>query len=215
MKFLENNTIELVAYFLSNTVIGYLGLSVGMKKGDDMKDFHFRGWRHKNHVDPEAIISQERAHQEGAAPPPPGYLMDTSVIIDGRIVDLVATGIIEREIIVPQFVLAELQAIADSSDPTRRSRGKRGLDILQKLQRGEEVTITISNKDPREQKAVDAKLVVLAKELGTKILTNDSNLNKVAELQGVGVLNINQLASALKPDTPARRDTRDKYPEGG
>ncbi len=194
-KFLNNSTLESAAYFLCNTVIGYLGLTIGMKKGDDFKGSKLmKSFKHKNHDEEnEAAASGEDSTDLH------DMLMDTSVIIDGRILDLCKTGFLEGGIIVPQFVLAELQNIADSSDPIRRARGKRGLDILQKLQKEDSARVTFTDRDAPEQNAVDAKLVALAKEMSVKVLTNDWNLNKVAELQGVSVLNINGLASALKP----------------
>ncbi|MEE8423293.1 MAG: PIN domain-containing protein, partial [Thermodesulfobacteriota bacterium] len=126
-------------------------------------------------------------------------IIDTSVIIDGRIADICDAGFIEGVLIIPNFVLQELQHIADSSDSIKRTRGKRGLDILQKIQKQSVNKVEIVETDYPEIKEVDSKLVALAKDLNAKVVTNDSNLYKVAELQGVAVLNINHLASALKP----------------
>jgi uncharacterized protein YacL len=126
-------------------------------------------------------------------------LLDTSVVIDGRIADICQTKFIEGRLIVPRFVLKELQQIADSQDPIKRNRGRRGLDVLARLQKTPQVDIKISEEDFADVKEVDAKLVKLAKLIGSKVLTNDFNLNKIAELQGVRVLNINELANALKP----------------
>lgn len=126
-------------------------------------------------------------------------VLDTSVIIDGRIVDLCATGFIDGALVVPQFVLRELQQIADSADPLRRNRGKRGFDVLQQLQRCPKVKVEITDLDFPDAREVDRKLIELGKTLGGKVLTNDYNLNKLAELSGVAVLNINELANALKP----------------
>jgi len=125
-------------------------------------------------------------------------LLDTSVIIDGRIADIFQTHFIEGRIVLPRFVLKELQQIADSQDALRRNRGRRGLDILNKIQKNSNLDVRIQEEDFPEVKEVDAKLVKLAKVLGAKVLTNDFNLNKVAELQGVTVLNINELANALR-----------------
>ena len=125
-------------------------------------------------------------------------LLDTSVIIDGRIADISHTGFLNDTILVPRFVLNELQHIADSSDMLRRNRGRRGLDILQKLQKDSNVPIRITDMDVEDVREVDDKLVILAKRLKCPILTNDFNLNRVAELQGVRVLNINELANAVK-----------------
>jgi uncharacterized protein YacL len=126
-------------------------------------------------------------------------LLDTSVIIDGRIADVLHTRFIEGRLVVPRFVLKELQQIADSQDALKRNRGRRGLDILNKLQKTPSFDVRIQEEDFPEVKEVDAKLVKLAKLLGAKIFTNDFNLNKVAELQGITVLNINELAGALRP----------------
>ena len=126
-------------------------------------------------------------------------LLDTSVIIDGRIADVCKTGFLDGKLIVPRFVLKELQQIADSSDPLKRERGRRGLDILGKLQKSSNIDIKIHNDDFADIKEVDLKLVKLAKVLGAKIFTNDYNLNKVSEIQGIKVLNINELSNALRP----------------
>jgi len=126
-------------------------------------------------------------------------ILDTSVIIDGRIADMAETGFVEGSLIVPRFVLRELQSIADSSDPMKRRRGRRGLEVLNRLQSDPELNVELVETDFPDIREVDAKLVALAKSTGAKVLTNDYNLNKVAELQGAGVLNINGLAEALKP----------------
>jgi uncharacterized protein YacL len=126
-------------------------------------------------------------------------ILDTSVIIDGRIADVCETGFLDGDLIIPQFVLHELQAIADSSESTKRTRGRRGLDILQKIQKQSYVNVIIDDTDYPSIKEVDQKLINMAKELGCAILTNDFNLNKVAEVHSIQVLNINQLANALKP----------------
>ncbi len=125
-------------------------------------------------------------------------LVDTSVIVDGRIADIVQTGFISDTILIPRFVLNELQHIADSADTLRRNRGRRGLDILSRLQKDSRVPIRISEVDVGESREVDDKLVRLAKDLHCPVITNDYNLNRVAELQGVKVLNINELANAVK-----------------
>ncbi|MGB9617468.1 MAG: PIN/TRAM domain-containing protein [Desulfomonilaceae bacterium] len=141
-------------------------------------------------------------HQRGSSdsePTPESSLLDTSVIIDGRIADICETGFINRQLIIPQFVLKELQMIADSAEGTKRTRGRRGLDILNKMQKQCSVKIEIDDTDYPGIREVDQKLIALAKEKGYSILTNDFNLNKVAEVHSVPVLNINQLANALKP----------------
>ncbi len=162
-------------------VFGYIGLRIGFKKGEEI---HLLGWK---------LFSKNASPSENAK------ILDTSVIIDGRIADITETGFIEGALIVPQFVLNELQHIADSSDSVKRTRGKRGLEVLHHLQKQAGVDVRIMDKDYPAIKEVDSKLIELAKEVRGKIITNDSNLNKVAELQGIEVLNINELTNSLKP----------------
>lgn len=126
-------------------------------------------------------------------------ILDTSVVIDGRILDIADTHFIDGPLILPNFVLREIQLISDSSDPIKRARGRRGLEMLNKLQRKGNIEVKITYQDYADTREVDAKLIKLALETGARIVTNDFNLNKVAELQGVKVLNLNSLASALKP----------------
>jgi len=126
-------------------------------------------------------------------------LLDTSVIIDGRVADICQTKFISGRLVIPRFILKELQQIADSRDTLKRARGRRGLDILNKIQKNSNIDVKIAEEDFPELTEVDTKLIKLAKVLGGKILTNDYNLNKIAELQEVSVLNINDLANALKP----------------
>ncbi|OIO38609.1 MAG: hypothetical protein AUJ75_02565 [Candidatus Omnitrophica bacterium CG1_02_49_10] len=126
-------------------------------------------------------------------------LLDTSVIIDGRIADICQTKFIEGKLVIPRFILNELQHIADSQDALKRNRGRRGLDILNKIQKQADLAVKIIEDDFDDIKEVDSKLIKLAKIMDAKVLTNDYNLNKIAELQGVGILNINDLANALKP----------------
>lgn len=163
-------------YLLLTGILGYLGLVLGSKK---VEDFNFR-----NTEATEPVIKR---------------LLDTSVIIDGRIADICETGFLDGALIVPRFVLNELQFIADSSDSMKRSRGRRGLDILNRMQKSSSITIEIVEQDFPKIKGVDGKLVALAQKINAKLLTNDYNLNKVAELQGVHVLNVNELANAMKP----------------
>jgi uncharacterized protein YacL len=129
------------------------------------------------------------------------YVLDTSVVIDGRIADVVETEVLDTQLIMPRFVIAELQGIADSTDKLRRSRGRRGLDVLNRLRTNEKVDLQIFDRDLPEfaGQPVDMKLVLLAKHLNGSVITNDYNLNKVAKLHGVGVINLNDLANALKP----------------
>ena len=126
-------------------------------------------------------------------------ILDTSVVIDGRILDIADTHFIDGPLILPNFVLREIQLISDSSDPIKRARGRRGLDMLNKLQRKGTIEVKITYTDYTDTREVDAKLINLARDTGAKLVTNDFNLNKVAELQGVKVLNLNNLANALKP----------------
>lgn len=162
-------------------VCGYIGLRMGFKKGDEI---HWHGWNPFLKTTPQSESPK---------------ILDTSVIIDGRIADITETGFIEGSLIIPQFVLNELQHIADSSDSIKRTRGKRGLEVLHHIQKQANVDVRIVDKDYPSVKEVDSKLIELAKELRGKIITNDSNLNKVAVLQGIEVLNINELANSIKP----------------
>ena len=159
----------------------YIGLVLGGRKGD---------W-----LEPANVLSLFRS-----APPRKRYrVLDTSVIIDGRIADICETGFMDGTLVVPQFVLKELQMVADSSDSMKRNRGRRGLDILQKIQKMAGVDVLVSDLDYPDVREVDLKLIELARTLEGKIVTNDFNLNKVAQLRGVDVLNINELANSLKP----------------
>ena len=130
---------------------------------------------------------------------PRGVLLDTSVIIDGRVLDLIRTGFIDTPLIVPRSVLKELQYVADASDPTRRNRGRRGLEVLTALQEEEKATLRFHEDDTSGELDIDARLVRLAKQTGWSVMTNDFNLNRVARLEGVTVLNLNELANAMKP----------------
>lgn len=170
-----------IAPVIISVALGYMGLMVGLA-------------RHKDLV----ALWPRRGPLTGGRGRSDSVLLDTSVIIDGRIADVAQTGFIQGTLLVPRFVLAELQHIADSPDTLRRNRGRRGLDVLNKLQKNDQVPIEITDMDADEARDVDGKLVVLAKRLASPVLTNDYNLNRVAELQGVRVLNINELANAVK-----------------
>ncbi|HLY62762.1 MAG TPA: PIN domain-containing protein [Terriglobia bacterium] len=163
-------------------LLGYVGLILGANKGELLNLAALGG-----------IFSGERQSKKSFK------IMDTSVIIDGRIADVCETGFIDGALIIPQFVLRELQLVADSSDAMKRNRGRRGLDILQRIQKMTTVTVQIVEDDFPNVREVDMKLIELAKLYEGKIVTNDFNLNKVAQLQGLPVLNINDLANALKP----------------
>jgi uncharacterized protein YacL len=152
------------------------------------------GYRAPQAAAGKAVPDAPQLEGRGSSP----KLLDTSVIIDGRIADVCETGFVEGVFYVPRFVLQELQRIADSSDPLKRNRGRRGLDILNRMQKST-VNIEMLEMDAPETREVDEKLLILSKKHGAKIITNDFNLNKVAEIQGVPVLNINDLANALKP----------------
>ena len=159
----------------------YLGASVALAKRDELEDMSAK------------LFPKTTARRESFK------ILDTSVIIDGRIVDLCETGFLEGTLIIPQFVLRELQQIADSPDPLKRNRGKRGFDVLQRVQRIPGTRVQVEDQDFPHIREVDRKLIELGKSLGGKVVTNDYNLNKVAELSGVPVLNVNELANALKP----------------
>jgi len=183
--FFNEQQTALPLYGLLYGVCGYTGLRIGLKKGTE---FHLsRGPRDWNPMG-------KNLPRDGIA-----KILDTSVIIDGRIADISETGFVEGPLLIPQFVLGELQHIADSHDPIKRTRGKRGLEILHHIQKQVNVDVRIVETDYPSVKEVDAKLIELAKEVSGKIITNDSNLNKVAGLQGIEVLNINALANSLKP----------------
>jgi uncharacterized protein YacL len=145
------------------------------------------------------LVRRPMAIQAGPAAGDPHIVVDTSAIIDGRIAEIVESGFIYGTLVVPKFVLEELQHIADSSDTLRRNRGRRGLEILARMQKESPTPIEIVDDDPKDINEVDAKLVALARARSKAILTNDFNLNRVAELQGIRVLNINSLANAVKP----------------
>lgn len=174
--------------FISAVIFGYLGVVAMTARQQEVFSF-VRGSRSASKT-PAATEPRERM-----APP---VLLDTSVIIDGRIADISHTGFLRGELLVPNFVLNELQHIADSSDTLRRNRGRRGLDILRRLQDESVSPVRITDMDVEGVHEVDDKLVLLAKQLRCAIVTNDYNLNRVAELQGVPVLNINELANAVK-----------------
>ena len=147
---------------------------------------------------PQNSSRRRLAQTQGEGHQDEHVLLDTSVIIDGRIADISRTGFVDKTMLIPGFVLRELQHIADSADVLRRNRGRRGLDMLNRLQKESVGPIRITDMDTDEAEEVDGKLVVLARELHCPIITNDYNLNRVAELQGVTVLNINELANAVK-----------------
>ncbi|ASF37709.1 PIN/TRAM domain-containing protein [Halobacillus halophilus] len=184
---------QVVPIFLT-FLLGYFGFQVGFKRKDEFLN----------------MVSKKEKADEGtsSSPAPAGVdsslipkekILDTSVIIDGRIADICETHFLEGTIVIPQFVLEELQHIADSSDGLKRNRGRRGLDILNRLQKDLPVNVEIYEGDFEDIQEVDSKLVKLAKVMNGIVVTNDFNLNKVCEFQNVQVLNINDLANAVKP----------------
>ncbi len=176
----DNSTTTFIKIFFL-IIMPYIGFLVGTRKFE---------W-----LDPSNFVSFFKEKGVGRS----HKILDTSVIIDGRISDICNTAFIEGDLIVPQFILKELQLIADSADGIKRQRGRRGLEVLDHLQKASQLSIVISDMDFPDIKDVDSKLIELAKYLDAKIITNDFNLNKVAQLQGISVLNINELANALKP----------------
>jgi uncharacterized protein YacL len=178
---LQNSSIRISISVILSCIFGYIGLVLGGKK---VEEFRWPGW---------PILSKGTGRRGSEK------ILDTSAIIDGRIADICETGFLEGPLLVPQFVLQELQHIADSGDNLKRARGRRGLDILNRMRKDGRVEIKVVDQDFPRVHDVDSKLIALARELHGKIVTNDFNLNKVAQLQGVSVLNMNQLANALKP----------------
>ncbi|MDG5473733.1 PIN/TRAM domain-containing protein [Jeotgalibacillus sp. ET6] len=185
--------VNTVAPILLTLILGYLGFRVGFTKRDELIQLFTKN--------PAKKTLDINGQQQMVEPPASKRhkILDTSVIIDGRIADICQTGFLDGEIVIPQFVLGELQHIADSSDALKRNRGRRGLDILKRIQRDIPIQVTIYEGDFEEIHEVDSKLVKLAKVLNGIVVTNDFNLNKVCDLQDVQVLNINDLANAVKP----------------
>ncbi|MFA5621330.1 MAG: PIN domain-containing protein [Thermovirgaceae bacterium] len=209
---------------LLNVVLGYLGATLFLKRKEEIhgmwssigglkQRFSIRGKRTKESGDNNLTeLAIEPGNERPAV-----KLLDTSVIIDGRILEIAATGFLEGPFILPRFILNELQAIADSSDPTRRTKGRRGLDIINELRQLSEVTVQILEVTLKDFDvgSVDEGLVALAKEINAKVITTDYNLNKIAQIQGVSVLNVNELANAMKPTLlPGESITVDVLREG-
>ena len=168
-----------------NIVFGYLGFRVARRKNDEISSI--------------GGTLESAKHKDKNAPMGRAKILDTSTIIDGRILDLLKTGFIEGKIIIPNFVLEELRHIADSSDSLKRNRGRRGLDILNEIQKQTTVNVEIVDFSTKEKMEVDTKLLKMAEKIDAFVVTNDYNLNKVAEFQGVKVLNVNELSNAIKP----------------
>ncbi|MGM0470755.1 MAG: PIN/TRAM domain-containing protein [Bacillota bacterium] len=181
---------------LINLVLGYLGVNLAIKKREEF----FKLFESLPTIFSKGNLLKSKENvQDNDQIQAPCKILDTSVIIDGRIADICQTGFIDGVFVVPEFVLEELQHIADSAELLKRNRGRRGLDILNKMQQELDVPVEIYEGDFEDIDEVDSKLVKLAKVLDGKVITNDYNLNKVSELQGVSVLNINELANAVKP----------------
>lgn len=180
LALIKDIPITLPIYILFYFVLGYLGFVIGKEKSKT--------------IDLSKIPLFDKLDENQDV-----KLLDTSTIIDGRIADICETGFMQGTFVIPQFVLYEMQHIADHQDTVRRTRGRRGLDVLHRLQKQTFVRVKIVDYDFPKLKDVDTKLIALAKRLGGKIITNDYNLNKVAELQGIEVLNINQLAASMRP----------------
>lgn len=178
----------LISFFL-NIIMAVMGAEIAAKKRDDLMAMLFSIKK--------MGTAKDKKTKSGVRMSP--KILDTSVIIDGRIFDLCQTGFIEGSLIIPNFVLQELRHIADSSDSLKRNRGRRGLDILNKIQKELDMDVIISERDFPDIAEVDSKLLKLAQVIDGKVITNDYNLNKVAEFQKVPVLNINELANAIKP----------------
>lgn len=181
-----------VVSVIGNLIAFFIGANISIKKKEEISQFFTSLGKNRNLS--QAGKQPKKSEFEGDP-----KVLDTSVIIDGRIFDICKTGFVEGTLIIPYFVLEELRHIADSSDSLKRNRGRRGLDILNRIQKELDIDVRIWDKDVKDAKEVDIKLLKLAKELGGKVVTNDYNLNKVAEFQGVPVLNINELANAVKP----------------
>lgn len=184
---IEVPILNTVAPIVLTLIFGYLGFQVGFKKRDELLTLFSNRKKKSNEEEPEPVSKNVLK------------ILDTSVIIDGRIADICQTGFLEGTIVIPQFVLEELQHIADSSDVLKRNRGRRGLDILNRIQKELSIKVEIYEGDFEDIQEVDSKLVKLAKITNGMVVTNDFNLNKVCEFQGVSVLNINDLANAVKP----------------
>src|SRR2546428_9661793 len=177
----DANSLSFIKLFIL-FLMTYVGLVVGASKGD-LLNLSALGGVFGGEKGPKKLFK----------------ILDTSVIIDGRIADIADTGFLDGVLVIPQFVLRELQLVADSSDSMKRNRGRRGLDILQRIQKMAHLNIQIVEDDFPSVREVDMKLIELAKVYDCKIVTNDFNLNKVAQLHGVMVLNINERATAMKP----------------
>ncbi|APH06690.1 PIN/TRAM domain-containing protein [Bacillus weihaiensis] len=190
LKDIQYQVFNTIIPFFLTLLLGYLGFQIGFKKRDELVNL----FTAQNKIGKKKVAEEEQEVEDKKL-----KILDTSVIIDGRIADICQTGFLEGTIVIPQFVLEELQHIADSSDVLKRNRGRRGLDILNRIQKELSINVEIYEGDFEDIQEVDSKLVKLAKLTSGVVVTNDFNLNKVCELQKVHVLNINDLANAVKP----------------
>lgn len=186
-----------IFYVLLNLLSAVIGMRIMVVKKDDINNVITS--MKKANLSKEKISKDKKAKASQKSGKTIPKVLDTSVIIDGRIFDICETGFVEGPLVIPNFVLDELRHISDSSDSLKRTRGRRGLDILNKIQKELEIETEIWEGDFPKIAEVDAKLLKLAQTLNGKVVTNDYNLNKVAEVQGVPVLNINELSNAIKP----------------
>lgn len=186
---------EIVPLFLT-IIIGYLGFQVGFRRREEFMNLLTITRKERARKQEEEDQDEKLGNSSSEVKP---KILDTSVIIDGRIADICQTNFLEGTVIIPQFILEELQHIADSSDALKRNRGRRGLDILNRIQKELDIKVEMYEGDFEEIQEVDSKLVKLAKLIDGIVVTNDFNLNKVCDFQGVAVLNINDLANAVKP----------------
>ena len=191
LPFMGNSFFVLLSILLY-IGFGYLGWKLAFKNSDDLIALLTRSRQEGEEEKSDTFFDRTNLT---ASP----KVLDTSVIIDGRILDIINTDFLEGELIVTEFVLEELQHIADSPDDLKRERGRRGLDVINQIKESDNIKLTVLNKDYKNIKEVDAKLLKLAMDLGAKVFTNDYNLNKVADVQGIPILNINDLANSLKP----------------
>jgi len=180
-RFMTSMPMAVSVYGITACMFGYIGVTLGSRKIHEVRHQSFR-----------FLSADDRS-------PDDDKLLDTSALIDGRIAEVIESGFLGGRLLAPRFVLNELQTIADSTDPLRRQRGRRGLEILAKLKEREETSLEVIDEDPVGESSVDHKLVALARKRGAAIITTDYNLNQIAQLQGIKILNVNLLAQALRP----------------
>ncbi|MDO9509054.1 MAG: TRAM domain-containing protein [Thermovirgaceae bacterium] len=224
LPFADLPVVGSYAAILLNVALGYLGVTLFLKRREEIHGMwsSIGGLKDKFSIKGKRLRSRVKGHGQDL---PIDSLeerssikvLDTSVIIDGRILEIASTGFLEGSFVLPRFILNELQSIADSSDPTRRTKGRRGLDIINEIQHLSDVSVQILETTLKDLDvgSVDEGLVALARELGAKVVTTDYNLNKIAQIQGINVLNVNDLSNALKPNLlPGEAITVDVLREG-